>query len=206
MTTRAAWVHAQTGERRFHCDDVPGWWSVADRRAHEAEMRAWYAGMLRIPLGPTVRNRTVTDFACGPDSLLHVSRCWTEAHAVDPLTFTDEDEARYRDAGIVRHIGTAEAYDKPQTDEAWAYNCLQHTYDWAMALRGIARTARHTVRLFEWVEVPTDELHLHTLTEPALRNVLTSEGFREVLFVRGESAEHPHWAQRFYASVWERAA
>lgn len=204
MATRAEWVNAQIGERRFHCDDVPGWWSVADRRAHEAEMRAWYAGMLRIPLGPTERNRTVTDFACGPESLLHVSRCWTDAHAVDPLMFAPEDEARYDDAGIVRHVAMAETYEGPQTDEAWAYNCLQHTHDWKAALQGIARTARHTVRLFEWVEVPTDDLHLHTLHEAELRRVLMAEGFREVGVTRGEFGRGIVMPTPFYAGLWER--
>jgi hypothetical protein len=204
MSTRAEWVNAQVGERVFHCDEVPGWGTLAERRAHEAEMRAWYAGMLRIPLGPTLRNRSVTDFACGPESLLHASACWTEAHAVDPLQFLPADEARYAEAGIVRHLTTAESYDGPQTDEAWAYNCLQHTLDWKAALQRIAATATQTLRLFEWVEVPTDTLHLHTLEEHALRNVLVDAGFAEVLFVRGDAATHPHWAHRFYASVWRR--
>lgn len=201
----ARWIAAQVGERVFHCDDVPGWGTADERRVREAEMRRWYAGMLRIPYGNNDADApSVTDFGCGPQSLLLSSRVNRNASvAVDPLRFTDADEGVYLASGVARHIGPAETYEGPQTDEAWIYNCLQHTMNPTAVLDAAASVAR-TIRIFEWVEVPTDTLHLHTLHEADLRNALVSHGYSELYMVRGEAASHPHWAQPFYSGVWTR--
>jgi hypothetical protein len=202
----ARWIAAQVGERVFHVEDVPGWGSVEERRTREAEMRRWYAGMLRIPHGDHDADApSVTDFGCGPQSLLLSSRANRVASiGVDPLRFTDADEATYSAAGITRHIGPAETYTGPETEEAWMYNCLQHTMEPSAVIAAAAKVARHTIRIFEWVEVPTDTLHLHTLHEADLRNALVSHGYSEMYMVRGEAASHPHWAQPFYSGVWTR--
>jgi hypothetical protein len=205
MQIQARWIAAQVGERTFHCDDVEGWGantSYVNRRVREAAMRAWYAGMLGIPhnVDPT---ESVTDFACGPESLLLTYPVQGEMVAVDPLQFLLSDEARYSEAGIRRVIQPMELY-AGQTGEVWAYNCLQHVMDWEAALRVMCRTARERVRMFEWVGVPTDALHLHTLEEHRIRNVMVSEGFQELGCVRGERLAMPFSPTAFYAGVWER--
>jgi hypothetical protein len=206
MQVEARWVAAQVGERRFHCDDVEGWGvntSAAVRRMQEAKMRGWYAGMLGIPHTVDVMS-SVTDFACGPESLLLTYPALGRMVAVDPLQFLPEDEARYAEAKVERVVLPMEKYTGEPTDEVWMYNCLQHVMDWELALRVVCRTARDRVRLFEWVGVPTDSLHLHTLEDGAMRNVLVSEGFREVSGVRGERVVYPHTPTAFVAGVWER--
>jgi hypothetical protein len=206
MATRAEWVNAQVGERRFHCDDVEGWGThatAAARRVQEAQMRHWYAGMLGIPVEVDPAH-SVTDFACGPESLLLTYPQAAEMVAVDPLLFLPEDEARYAAAGVRRVVSPMEHY-AGETDEVWMYNCLQHVLDWDAALRVACRTARHTLRLFDWVDVPTDALHLHTLEESKMRSVLVEEGFWELRAVRGERVTFPHMPTRFVAAIWERA-
>jgi hypothetical protein len=201
----ARWIAAQVGERRFHCDDVEGWGantSAAARRVQEHRMRYWYAGMLGIPSEVDV-TQSVTDFACGPESLLLTYPQAGPMVAVDPLTFLPDDERRYAEAGITRVVSPMERYTG-ETDEVWMYNCLQHVLDWDAALRVACRTARRTLRLFEWVGVPTDALHLHTLEDSKMRSVITSEGFRELRAVRGERVVSPYMPTAFVASVWER--
>lgn len=203
----AAWVHAQVGERRFHCDDVPLWGAhapAAVRRVREAEMRHWYAGMLGIPV-QVDPSASVTDFACGPESLLLTHRQQGRMVAVDPLQFLSEDEARYAAAGIERVIGPMETYAGEPTDEVWLYNCLQHVQDWELALRVACQTARVRVRLFDWIDVPTDALHLHRLQVSELVRVLSSEGLRQTTDIRGDYATGLHRPTTFYASVWEYA-
>jgi hypothetical protein len=207
MTTmQARWIAAQIGERRFHCDYVDAWGSHADvapRRAREEIMRHWYAGMLRIP--HTVQtDASVTDIGCGPNSLLLTYPTTGQMIAVDPLRFTDADEDAYARAHIARHIGAAERYDGPLTDEVWLYNCLQHVIDWERVLTVACQTAQNVVRIFEWIDVATDALHLHRLAEPDLRRVLHHNGFREQHMVRGETANDIYAPTRFYAALWER--
>lgn len=207
-TIEQRWIAAQVGERRFHCDWVEGWRDHSDpevRRRGEHAMRAWYAGMLRIPtqVPPAA---SVTDFACGPQSLLLTSPTLGRMVAVDPLEFLPADEATYREHGIERFVTPAEYYTGEPTNEVWMYNCLQHVMDWEATLRVACRHAKDTLRLFEWIGVPTDDLHLHVLQEAELRRVLVAEGFRETLMVRGETANHWSTATTFYAAVWERVA
>lgn len=203
-TIEARWIAAQIGERRFHCDDIPEWGHHADpavRRQRERTMRRWYAGMMEIPERRTV---SVTDYGCGPQSLLLDAPGDALGVAVDPLRFTDEDEATYAGAGVLRVISGAEEYRGHITTEGWMYNCLQHTRDWEQALRTACRHTAETFRLFEWVEVPTDALHLHTLHEAELRRVLMAEGFREVGMTRGEFGRGIVMPTPFYAGLWER--
>jgi hypothetical protein len=204
-TIQARWIAAQVGERQFHCDYVDAWGPHADvaiRRTREAQMRHWYAGMLGIPVQVEPMH-SVTDFACGPESLLLTHPQHAQMVAVDPLRFTDADEARYAAAGITRVVAPMEQYNG-QTDEVWLYNCLQHVIDWDAALRVACRTARHYLRLFEWVEVPTDALHLHTLEASAMYNILCTEGFRAQQNIEGQHAMYPGSPTRFIAGVWER--
>ena len=203
-TIDTRWIAAQVGERRWHCDEVPEYGTQADpavRRARERTMRRFYAGLLDIP---ETRTASVTDYGCGPQSLLLDVPGEALAVAVDPLRFTDEDEAAYRDAGIVRVISGAEQYCGHITTEAWMYNCLQHTRDWEQALRTACRHTAETFRLFEWVEVPTDALHLHTLHDAELRRVLHAEGFREIGVTMGEFGRGLALPTAFYAGLWQR--
>jgi hypothetical protein len=129
---------------------------------------------------------------------------WAQAVAIDPLTFGVDDEDAYTLAGITRLVIKAEDYDGPQTDEAWCYNCLQHVDDWAASLRKVCRTASHTVRIFEWVNVPASSVHLHILRTNELRAVLAEAGFRETFRVDGCAEKPTDWTQDFYAGVWTR--
>lgn len=208
MTTiEQRWMAAQVGERRFHCDHVDEWGTHSNpevRRQREHVMRSWYAGMLGIPLTVDAYH-SVTDFACGPQSLLLTYPTRGRMTAVDPLRFTDEDEAAYERAGIQRVIVPAERYAGEPTDEVWLYNCLQHVMDWQAVLAVATTTTLDTLRIFEWVGVPTDELHLHTLTTRGLRTVLMDMGFRETQSVTGAYATGLHTPTEFYAGCWGRS-
>jgi hypothetical protein len=198
------WIAAQFAERRFHVDEVPEWEEYAQpavRRHQERIMRYWYAAMLDIP---TARLVHITDYGCGPQSLLLETPGEGKAIAVDPLRFTDEDEAAYQKAGIERVYDSAENYDGPLTQEGWMYNCLQHTQDWQRSLTNALSHTIQTFRLFEWINVPPDALHLHTLRLYALKETCSAMGFRETKGSIGVFGR-PEWGMsEYYASVWER--
>jgi hypothetical protein len=119
VSIEARWIAAQIGERRFHVDVVPEWGDHANpdvRRVRERLMRQWYRGMLDFP---EFRWVSVTDYGCGPQSLLLdiPGASDVTAMAVDPLRFTDDDETHYRRCRVQRYIGSAEHYDGPVTQE-----------------------------------------------------------------------------------------
>lgn len=207
------WAAAQIGERRFHCDEVEGFPSLEVRRAREAEMRRWYAGMLRITPRTEEDDEvlshvhgTVTDIGAGPQSLLLTSSVSLGSVVVDPLTFSEDDEGWYRQWTFGRATVAAEDYVGPQTDEVWLYNCLQHVRDPERVLAVAMAHARKVVRIFEWIGVPTDAMHLHTLDALKLRGALWRGDWTERYTVSGNAEHVPYWAQDFYAGVWERPA
>lgn len=157
----AAWQAAQAGERKFHVEAL-------DWRPAEAVKRAAYAELMGIGSAP---HGKVLDIGCGPESLLLVTPHAAGSAGLDPLRFTDEDEAKYAAHGITRFIQPAEEplpEDAGVFDEAWVYNCLQHTIDPAKVLDNLKGRVK-VVRIFEWCNIPTDTLHLHMLTVEKLR-------------------------------------
>lgn len=207
------WKAAQVKEREYHVSPDR---TLLDRRATARAHRRWYATMLDIPVAcdkalyPRMVPQQVAEFGSGPQGMILESPMAAPgSFAIDPLTFLERDEALYAAKGMVRIVAPAESLDPAVGfDESWVCNCLQHTIDPDAVLRAALR-ARSAVRVFEWVDVPTDHLHLHTLTEGQITGPLTQVGFVCVAETRGERAKrHPtygdEWRQRFYAGVWVR--
>lgn len=162
-----AWELAQQQERAFHCND-DGY--IAVRRKFEQQKRAQYSGLMLLN-EDAIAGKRILDIGCGPESLLISVAGYAEGCvALDPLTFTEQDEARYAAAGIERAIIPAEQFDAcgKLFDEVWIYNCLQHVQDPAKVCEVAQSATKGAVRIFEYINVPTDELHLHTLQEHVL--------------------------------------
>lgn len=204
QASNSQWLAAQIGERRFHVDEVPEWGDYSNpniRRHQERIMRYWYAALLSIP---SKRRVSTTDYGCGPQSLLLETPGDAPAIAVDPLRFTDEDERAYERAGVTRAYVGAEDYSGPKTEEGWMYNCLQHTKDWRAALTNALTHTTRTFRMYEWVNVPTDMLHLHTLRKHELMSVCEAHGFAQIKSTSGDYGRIGYGITEFYASVWMR--
>jgi hypothetical protein len=196
-----AWVKAQDGERKFHCDPDAYTMTLAERRQREHAQRSMYAGLMRT----SESAGSVTDIGCGPQSLLLLDppRPLFQRVAVDPLRFSDDDEQAYADHGISRVIAPAEQYEGPSTDEVWMYNCLQHTIDPQQVLQTVCRHATKTIRLFEWTNVPTDHLHLHLITANMIKEQLLANHFKQHFAVEGIMHDGGY-PTKFYAAVWQR--
>jgi len=170
VSSPTKWDEAQEGERAFHCTD-DGYRAV--RRKFEHQKRQQYAAIMMID-ELSAKGKRVADLGAGPQSLMlsFAEHLAAGSVAVDPLTFLPEDEAVYAAASIERHIGPAEGFVPAAGvlyDEVWIYNCLQHVQDPAAVCAVAASITRGAVRIFEYVDVPQDELHLHTLTADDLR-------------------------------------
>lgn len=206
------WASAQVEELKYHIAED----GFTARRASAKLFRRWYAAMLDIPAKcdreffPGLVPVTVAEFGCGPGGMiLETPLAAAGSYAIDPLTFLPDDEARFAKAGMQRVVMPGEHVPIEMTfEEAWVCNCLQHTLD-PDAVMQVAARASQAVRVFEWMGVKTDHLHLHTLTEGRITGPLVQAGFVCVGETRGERAKrHPsygdEWRQAFYAGVWVR--
>lgn len=161
-----AWHAAQLAEREFHCSD-DGYMAV--RRKFEHQKRLQYAALMMLD-NHAVAGKRVLDLGCGPQSLLLQYESRADACvALDPLQFTDEDERRYLEASIERIVMPAEHYETATLfDEVWIYNCLQHVIDPEAVCATAQGSTKGAVRIFEYLNVPTDAMHLHVLKEEAI--------------------------------------
>jgi hypothetical protein len=136
---------------------------------------------VRTPYNIILQNASILDIGGGAYSLLLKSSGFSEAVVVDPCKFPDWVYARYDAAGIKYIIKPAEGLTLNRYfDEVWLYNCLQHVIDPAEVVK-IARTYSTIIRVFEWLDVPETDGHLHVLTENKMNSWLGGNGKTELL-------------------------
>lgn len=147
------------------------WWGACTNTFDEEDMQFVEAQCMGLQLdGCTVRvdGGYIVDIGGGPTSLLLKAQGWDRARVVDPAKYPEWVYGRYTAAGIECVTWKGEKYvdlalgDAHLPDEVWMYNVLQHVEDPRKVVQGACNLAP-VVRLFEWVEFPTNEAHIHTL-------------------------------------------
>jgi 2-polyprenyl-3-methyl-5-hydroxy-6-metoxy-1,4-benzoquinol methylase len=120
----------------------------------------------KSPYNIDMKGAKVLDIGGGPTSLL--LKCVNKnGVVVDPLPLPAWVEERYRIAGITFCQMKGENIDLVNFDECWIYNVLQHTENPQKVVEN-ARRAAKLIRLFEWIDTPTNEGHPHSLNKGKL--------------------------------------
>ena len=141
---------------------------------------AKYMGLTRNGYSFDATGKSIIDIGGGPTSiLLKTINLGTRATVIDPLKYPDWTYARYAAKGITPIIMRGEdlilKHFAGGYDEAWIYNCLQHTDDPEMIIKN-ALNASDTLRIFEWVEIPPHDGNPIELTKEKLDSWIGSEG------------------------------
>lgn len=166
-----------------------GFWDTCTQTFVEEQKQFFYATRMKLPFidyplsSIDFQGKSVIDIGSGPTSLLLKSHNYTKAHAVDPLMdkFPSWVRDRYKSVGITPITSGGEDIDvNQQFDEALIYNVLQHTVDPEIIIHKALRIAK-TVRIFEWINVPSDDMHPHVLTEENLDKWFGSKGMTEAV-------------------------
>ena len=162
------WSNAQDHEKDF--------WNDCTQTYVEETKQFFCATRMKLPFmdyplsSIDFQGKSVIDVGSGPTSLLLKSHNFSKALAVDPLmdTFPSWVRDRYHSVGIETQSCGGEDIDTTMRfDEALLYNVLQHTIDPELIAHKLKRIAK-TVRVFEWIDIPSDDLHPHILTEENL--------------------------------------
>lgn len=161
------------------------WWGACTNTFHEEQKQLVYARHMGIAFDwnaghpPTFNldGKSVLDLGGGPVSLLLKTHGGTRLDVVDPAPYPAWVKARYRAAGIYLNREEAETFRRSgrRYDEAWIYNVLQHVRD-PQAVIETALAMSDRLRIFEWIDVPTDGLHAHRLSEEALAEWIGTKG------------------------------
>ena len=190
------WDVAQEKEREYHM--------VLGYRKYEQKKRAHYARGMMLD-DESHSGKRIIDIGSGPESLL-LNYPGITGTALDPIRFGDDDELQYSQAGITRLIIPAEELELPDPpyDEAWIYNCLQHVMSPELVLSR-TKNAACVIRIWEWCNIPVDQLHLHILTAERIRSVM--QGWHAISEVEGRWKEENAGGMfgDFYTAVWRRA-
>lgn len=178
------WHNAQRWEKE--------WWTDCTNTYGEQEKQLLYANRIGLrlfhngksPYNIDVSGLSIIDIGSGPASLLLKCVGFERAMAVDPLGFPEWVIERYKSGGIEFQQQKAEDQCMSGFDEAWIYNVLQHVECLEMAIRQAQRAA-NIIRLFEWIDTPTNTGHIHTLTEGQLNTLLG--GYGKVEQINGQA-------------------
>ena len=208
------WEKAQKWEQ--------SWWGTCVNTFGEEEKQLLYANRMGLrafhdrksPYNFDMGGKSVLDIGGGPCSLL--LKCTNVAgYVIDPILAKTPKWVlqRYAEADIdVDSYSTGEDfYDmsglRPSGeafDEAWIYNVLQHAQDPALVIATARKVAR-LIRIFEWIDTPTNEGHPHTLTESQLNEWLGGEG--KVAMLTGQANCHGKcYYGVFPTESWDDAA
>lgn len=168
------WRAAQEWERN--------WWDTCANTYGEEQKQLLYADRMGLkafhdgksPYNFDLDGISVLDIGGGPCSLL--LKCTdVVGKVIDPLKFPAWVSMRYQAAGIAFEQMRGEDIEETGWDEAWLYNVLQHVEDPAQVICNAQRAAG-LIRIFEWIDTPTNAGHLHSLTEAQLNDWLKGEG------------------------------
>jgi len=169
------------------------WWGTCQNTYGEEYKQLLYARKMgleffhdgRGPFNIDMQGASVLDIGGGPTSLL--LKCVNvKGKVIDPLQYPDWVYERYKLAGISYQIKYGEDIEEPSVwDEVWIYNVLQHVKSPKQIIDN-AQQAGKLIRIFEWVDTPTNEGHPHCLRADGLNLWLKGEGKTE--FVRENTA------------------
>lgn len=139
---------------------------------------ARYMGLKQVGYSFDVAGARIIDIGGGPTSMLLKIINLGAGMVVDPLSYPAWTHERYRAKGIEVSVMRGEDFAFhyiENYDEAWIYNCLQHTDDPERIIENALKSA-NTIRIFEWVDIPPHDGHPIELTKQKLDSWIGKEG------------------------------
>ena len=141
---------------------------------------ARYMGLKQVGYSFDVEGKSIIDIGGGPTSmLLKTINLGHRATVIDPLRYPKWTYERYVAKGIlaldIRGEDLMIKHFSRGYDEAWIYNCLQHTDDPELIIQN-ALSAANKLRIFEWVNIPPHDGHPIELTKEKLDQWIGKEG------------------------------
>jgi hypothetical protein len=135
-----------------------------------------YMGLYRTGYSFDVSGSRIVDIGGGPTSMMlkTINLC-ERSLVVDPLLYPSWTYDRYSSMNIDSLLVKGEDIFIDGFDEAWIYNCLQHTDDPELIIKNALRAAK-VLRIFEWVDIEPHDGHPQIITKKMLDESIGSEG------------------------------
>ena len=138
---------------------------------------ARYMGLKQVGYSFDVGGARIIDIGGGPTSmLLKTINIAPRSLVVDPLEYPQWTYQRYDAKKIYYAVRRGEDVTETGFDEAWIYNCLQHTDDPELIIKNALNAAK-TLRIFEWIDIPAHDGHPVELTREKLNKWIGKAGY-----------------------------
>ena len=161
------------------------WWGDCKNTQYEEEKQKVYAKYMNLGVDknviyfnpPYAMKQKVIDIGGGPVSMLlkmakdEIKNC----KVYDPSTYPEWTMERYKEHGIEYVKKGGEEINDTGYDEVWIYNCLQHTKDPEKIIQNAKRAGKR-LRIFEWVDMPSELGHPQSLTQENLEKWIGQPG------------------------------
>lgn len=167
------WKNAQRWENE--------WWGNCCNTWQEEMKQTVY--LKKMGLQKNLQGKSITDIGGGVISMLLKCTNYNVSDVIDPIFSTCPQWVldRYYANGIIAVAKKAEDIKRHRVvDEVWIYNCLQHTEKPEQVIKNAKKFAK-IIRIFEWINIPISEGHIHELTEDRLNQWLGGEGKAETI-------------------------
>lgn len=192
-----AWIQAQAKEREYW---YPAGTQLNARRQQELLQHALYH---RLTGCPREISGSVLELGAGPMPMLLSIRSSGLRIAVDPMDPEAVDRDRMRIAHVEFVQAPAETWRHPeQFDVVLLCNVLQHVQSTAEVMETAVHHSKRDLYVFEWVNEPVSEVHLHVITPVTVERHIPPE-FKRVHSTSGIH-ETAQYRQAFYAAHWRR--
>lgn len=176
--TNEEWKTHQEFERDWHNNCANSFSEEAKQLtyAHRMGLQVIGDGSGKWPVYD-LEGKSVIDIGGGPYSIL--LKCINRGYCliVDPCEYPKWVNDRYDRVGIKVISEPAESFGSFEQiyDEAWCYNCLQHTMDPEKIIKNMRGFAKK-IRIFEWIDTEQTPGHPHILTANDLNTWLHGTG------------------------------
>lgn len=182
------WDDAQKWEKEWHGSCVNSINEELKQLVYAQRMGLGITKTPKTPISFDLQGKSILDVGGGAYSLLLKCVNFKSAIVVDPIVPPEWVLKRYEAHGVDVINEPAETGldgvhfldEEMKYDEAWIYNCLQHTIDPEKIISNVRKMAK-LVRIFEWIDTPVTMGHLHTLKEEKLNDWLHGEGKVEMI-------------------------
>ena len=172
------WKHAQEEEASFWGNCVNTLGEELKQTVYAEHMGLYFSHDGNTPFNLNMYGKSVLDIGGGPVSLLLKTKNCSRKVVVDPMKMPEWVLDRYTSAEIEFYNLPGETINEgigSVFDEVWIYNCLQHTQDPKKIIDNAKKLGKK-LRIFEWVEVPINDAHPHTITKLQLDEWIGAPG------------------------------
>ncbi len=145
-------------------------------------------------------NKTIIDVGSGPvGPLLYCKNISNKSACIEPLInkYNPIVKERYSNNGINVFDGPFEDYIfNEKIDEIWFFNILQHCIDPELCLKKAIQNSK-IIRVFEPIDLPTNNEHPHSFSEQWFKDILGDE----IKIFQGGTIDRFHQANCVYGNI-----